>query len=116
MRIEEAVFERGKLLIEEEKGLPAGTLGTGRVWRKELFEDVEHSGHIVIWTLEPGGQAPLHLEKNDEVFIVISGEMVTWNHTEEHILTAGQASLTLSGEYHGLRNDSDDLLVVLIVY
>ena len=116
MRIAEGVFEKGKLLTEEEKGLPAGAFGTGRVWRKELFEDVEHAGHIVIWTLEPGGQAPLHLEKSDEVFIVISGEMVTWNHTEEAVLKTGQASLTLSGEYHGLRNDSNDLLVVLIVY
>lgn len=116
MRFEEGAFEKGKLLTEEAVGVPKGALGTGKIWRKSLFESEGLDLKVVVLTFEPGGQAPLHLEYNDEVFLVHSGTMVTWGKDVERTLSAGEASLTASGQWHGLRNDSDETAVVIVIY
>jgi quercetin dioxygenase-like cupin family protein len=116
MRIERGAFEKGKLLTEEAVGVPEGSLGTGRIWRKLLFEEHSLDLKVVIFYVEPGGRVPLHLEYNEEIFLVQSGKMTTWDKEEEHTLSAGEASLTLGGEYHAFRNDTDEDLIVLIIY
>lgn len=58
----------------------------------------------------------MHLEHNDEIFLVQSAKMTTFDKTEEQTLSAGEATLTLKGEYHGFRNDTDENLTVLVIY
>jgi quercetin dioxygenase-like cupin family protein len=116
MRIEKECFEKGSLLKEEAIGLPPGTLGTGRIWRKSIFEGHNLDLKVVFFCVEPGGRIPLHLEYNDEIFLVQSGKMTAWDKEEEYLLNPGEATLTLAGEYHAFRNDTNEDLILLVIY
>ncbi len=68
-----------------------------------------------IYCLEPGQSQKVHSHDNaDKVYIVLEGEGRLVSGTEEQILTANQAAMVPPPLEHGLFNDSDKRLIVLV--
>ena len=66
--------------------------------------------------LKPGSGIGLHVQKEDEIYYVLSGKgsMTLDGKTVE--ITPGTAVLTRTGSSHSLRQAGDDDLVILINY
>ena len=54
-------------------------------------------------------------EGETEVFYCVSGEGVYDDNGTEHVMQAGDISSTGNGEYHSIRNEKDEPLVLLAV-
>lgn len=67
-------------------------------------------------TLKPGSSIGYHLQKEDEIYYVISGNGKMKMNGETFAVKPGDAILTKSGSSHGIAPNSDNDLVILIVY
>jgi mannose-6-phosphate isomerase-like protein (cupin superfamily) len=66
--------------------------------------------------LHPGSSIGYHLQEKHEVYYVISGNGTMEMNGKSFTVTAGDAILTQPGSHHGLRNDREGDLTILIVY
>ncbi len=68
-----------------------------------------------IYCFEPGQSQALHSHAdNDKIYYVIEGSGTFTVGAESRQLTAGWAVLSTPGEDHGVHNDSEARLVVLV--
>ncbi len=68
-----------------------------------------------IYCFEPGQEQTLHShEDNDKIYYVVEGAGTFTVGTESRQLAAGWAALCEPGQDHGVHNDSDARLVVLV--
>ena len=68
------------------------------------------------YCLLPGQAQKIHSHASeDKVYIVLVGEAVCHVAGEEQVLKAGEACIARATEAHGIRNDSDENVVALVV-
>jgi mannose-6-phosphate isomerase-like protein (cupin superfamily) len=64
----------------------------------------------------PGSSIGVHAHLgNDEIYLIVSGEAVLTLDGREHVVAAGDVTITPSGSSHGLRNDGPENLVMFVV-
>jgi mannose-6-phosphate isomerase-like protein (cupin superfamily) len=66
--------------------------------------------------LHPGSSIGYHLQKEDEIYYVLSGKGEMQMNGESFEVTAGDAILTRPGSSHGLRQIGTEDLVIIINY
>ena len=66
--------------------------------------------------LHPGAAIGYHLQKEDEIYYIVSGAGEMKMNNETFFVSAGDAILTLPGSSHGLTQTGKDDLVVIINY
>jgi mannose-6-phosphate isomerase-like protein (cupin superfamily) len=108
------VLERDAQVAKQEPGTHNGggqTIGysffaktpkLGLVFRKRAFK--------------PGSGIGYHLQKEDEIYYVLSGHGMMTIDGKEFPVVAGDAVLTRPGSSHGLKQVGGDDLVILINY
>ena len=108
------VLERDAQVAKQEPGTHNGggqTIGysffsktpkLGLVFRKRAFK--------------PGSGIGYHLQKEDEIYYVLSGRGMMNVDGKEFEVVAGDAVLTRPGSSHGLKQVGNDDLVILINY
>ncbi len=66
--------------------------------------------------LHPGAAIGYHLQKEDEVYYILSGTGVMQMNGNEFPVKAGDAILTRPGSSHGLKQTGKDDLTLIIAY
>ena len=66
--------------------------------------------------LHPGSSIGYHLQKEDEIYYIISGSGEMKMNGETFSVKAGDAILTRPGNWHGLKQTGQEDLVILINY
>lgn len=66
--------------------------------------------------LKPGSSIGYHLQKEDEIYYVISGNGTMQMNGKTFAVKPGDAILTRPGSSHGIAPDAGNDLVILIVY
>lgn len=66
--------------------------------------------------LKPGSSIGYHLQKEDEIYYVISGNGTMQMNGRNFIVKPGDAILTRPGSSHSIAPNKDNDLVILIVY
>ncbi|HWQ36418.1 MAG TPA: cupin domain-containing protein [Blastocatellia bacterium] len=108
------VLERDAEVAKEEPG-PHG--GGGRSTGYSFFEKApDYKFAFRKRVLHPGAAIGYHLQKEDEVYYVLSGTGTMQMNGKEFPVKAGDAILTRPGSSHGLRQTGRDDLVLIITY
>ena len=93
--------------------------GSGEVQIIHLFRAGEYKGKARLYAriiLEPGCSIGLHEHVGEEeIYVVIRGQAVLTDSTldQEQVMEPGDASLTLSGQTHAIRNDGTETLEIM---
>jgi quercetin dioxygenase-like cupin family protein len=93
--------------------------GTGDVQIIHLFRAGEYQGKARLYAriiLEPGCSIGMHEHVGEEeIYVVIRGQAVLTDSTleNEQVMAPGDASLTLSGQKHAIRNDGTETLEIM---
>ena len=66
--------------------------------------------------LKPGAAIGYHLQTEDEIYYIISGEGIMKMNGQSFTVHAGDAILTRPGSSHGLRQSGKDDLVLIVNY
>jgi mannose-6-phosphate isomerase-like protein (cupin superfamily) len=66
--------------------------------------------------LKPGSSIGYHLQKQDEIYYVISGNGTMQMNGKTFPIKPGDAILTRPGSSHGIKPNDDNDLTILIVY
>jgi mannose-6-phosphate isomerase-like protein (cupin superfamily) len=102
---------------EVAKPGPAPHNGPGRSTGYSFFEKA--AGFKQVFrkrVLHPGAAIGYHLQKEDEVYYILSGEGVMQMNGREFSVKPGDAILTRPGSSHGLKQTGKDDLTLIIVY
>jgi mannose-6-phosphate isomerase-like protein (cupin superfamily) len=102
---------------EVKKEGPAPHSGPGRSTGYSFFEKAP--GYTQAFrkrVLHPGAAIGYHLQKEDEVYYILSGMGVMQMNGKEFPVAAGDAILTRPGSSHGLKQTGKDDLVLMITY
>jgi mannose-6-phosphate isomerase-like protein (cupin superfamily) len=112
--VEGYILERD---AEVAKAGPAPHSGPGRSTGYSFFEKA--AGFKQVFrkrALHPGAAIGYHLQKEDEVYYILSGEGVMQMNDKEFPVKPGDAILTRPGSSHGLKQTGKDDLTLIIVY
>jgi len=112
--VEGYILERD---AEVAKPGPAPHSGPGRSTGYSFFEKA--AGFKQVFrkrALHPGAAIGYHLQKEDEVYYILSGEGVMQMNGKEFPVKPGDAILTRPGSSHGLKQTGKDDLTLIIVY
>ena len=66
--------------------------------------------------LHPGSAIGYHLQKNDEIYYILSGRAELTMNSDKSVIGPGTAILTRSGTSHGLRQVGSEDLIIFIMY
>jgi mannose-6-phosphate isomerase-like protein (cupin superfamily) len=91
--------------------------GAGEYFVRTLLDDVPGSAfkYVRDLTLYPGSSIGDHPHADDdEIYFVVSGTGVMVVDGHEQTVGPGAAVLTLSGSRHGLRNEGDEDLRIVV--
>ena len=68
-----------------------------------------------LYCLKPGQEQRVHVHADaDKVYLVLEGEAMFDVGGEQELVPPGTSVLAPAGEPHGVRNDSDNILVLLV--
>ena len=68
-----------------------------------------------LYCLRPGQSQRVHLhEDSDKVYVVLEGEALFEVADDQELLPEGSAVIARAGQSHGVRNDADSDLVLLV--
>lgn len=91
--------------------------GPGRSTGYSFFDDVASFKYVIRKrVMHPGAAIGYHLQKEDEVYYILSGAGVMQMNGKEFPVKTGDAVLTLPGSSHGLKQTGNEDLVLLISY
>ncbi len=91
--------------------------GGGRTTAYKFFDNVKDMSFTFRKrAMHPGSAIGYHLQKEDEIYYVLSGTGVMTVNGRSFEVTAGSAVLTRPGNSHGLVQKGTGDLVVLIAY
>ena len=91
--------------------------GPGRSTGYSFFDNVASFKYVIRKrVLHPGAAIGYHLQKENEVYYLLSGTGTMQMNGKEFPVKAGDAVLTLSGSSHGLKQEGKEDLVLLISY
>lgn len=108
-------------VLQTDKGVAAAEAGPhnggGPTTAYRLFDDVKDMSFTVRKrAMHPGSAIGYHLQKEDEIYYVLSGSGVMTVNGKAFEVTAGSAVLTRPGSSHGLVQKGKEDLVVVIAY
>ena len=93
--------------------------GEGTVQIIHLFKEGEYKGNARLYArivLEPGASIGMHEHVGEEeIYTVIRGQAILTDSTlsQEQLMSPGDASLTLSGQSHAIRNAGAEPLEIM---
>jgi mannose-6-phosphate isomerase-like protein (cupin superfamily) len=91
--------------------------GPGRSTGYSFFDKVASFKYVFRKrVLHPGAAIGYHLQKEDEVYYILSGTGIMQMNGKEFPVQPGDAILTLPGSSHGLKQTGKDDLALLISY
>lgn len=102
---------------EVAKSGPAPHSGPGRSTGYNFFEKA--AGFKINFrkrVLHPGAAIGYHLQKEDEIYYVLSGSGIMQMNGKEFPVKPGDAILTRPGSSHGIKQAGDSDLVLMICY
>ncbi len=117
------MLKRAEAMVREIKESMRG--GDGQVQITHIYKPGEFKGRARMCakiTLEPGCSIGLHEHLNEEeIYYIIRGQAILTDSTEvgEQILNPGDASITLGGQSHAIRNNGSEpveLLALILMY
>jgi mannose-6-phosphate isomerase-like protein (cupin superfamily) len=101
--------------VKKTGGAPHG--GPGRSTGYSFFDKVDSFRYVIRKrVLHPGAAIGYHLQKEDEVYYILSGTGTMQMNDKEFPVQAGDAILTLPGSSHGLKQTGKEDLVLMISY
>jgi quercetin dioxygenase-like cupin family protein len=108
-------------ILEHEKDLaknePGPHEGSGTTTAYSFFTKATASKLVFRKrVLHPGSSIGYHLQKEEEIYYILSGAGEMTMNNEKFTVQAGDAILTLPGSSHGLKQSGKDDLVILIDY
>lgn len=114
------MYRRADDMMSETKANLRG--GSGNVQLTHLFQSGEFKGKSRLCakiTLEPGCSIGYHEHVDeDEIYYVLKGQAVFVDSTAddaEVLMNPGDASVTLSGQSHAIRNDGAETVEILAI-
>lgn len=108
------ILEHEKELAKEEPGTHDGG-GTTNGYN--FFGKAENSKLVFRKrSLHPGSAIGYHLQKEDEIYYVVSGTGEMTMNGKKFPVKAGDGILTLPGSSHGLKQTGTEDLVIIINY
>lgn len=110
-----------KYIIEHEKDIvkeqPAPHNGGGNSLGYTFFNDaLDFKTVFKKRVLIPGAAIGYHLQKEDEVYYIISGKGEMKLNNETYNVKPGDAILTRTGSSHSITNTTEEDLMIIIVY
>ena len=91
--------------------------GGGNTTAHRFFKDVPGSRlQLTKRVLQPGAAIGYHLQKEEEIYYILSGTGEMTMNGKPFTVTAGDAVLTLPNNWHGLKQTGNAALVVIINY
>jgi mannose-6-phosphate isomerase-like protein (cupin superfamily) len=91
--------------------------GPGRSTGYSFFDNEASFKYVIRKrVLHPGAAIGYHLQKENEVYYILSGKGTMQMNDKEFPVTSGDAILTLPGSSHGLKQVGNEDLVLLISY
>lgn len=102
--------------------------GEGRVGIEWYFREVSAlPTSVMLYHLEPGAEEGEHfhlegdpdscsVESQDELYIVVVGEVVMIVEGERTVLRAGDAAYVPQGRTHGVRNETDSAAELVLLF
>lgn len=91
--------------------------GGGETTGFSFFSDVSDMAYVFKKRiLHPGSAIGYHLQEDDEIYYILSGEGELDMDGKKSIVKAGTAILTRPGTHHGLKQSGSEDLVIFIVY
>jgi mannose-6-phosphate isomerase-like protein (cupin superfamily) len=110
-----------KYILQHEKDIakiqPGPHKGGGQTIAYPFFEGTdEFDIAFRKRTLQPGSSIGYHLQKEDEVYYILSGNGIMQMNGDSFAVKPGDAILTRPGSSHGLRPAGDNELTLLITY
>lgn len=112
--IQPYILQHEKDIAKEEPGTHHGggrTIGYNFFSRADGFKMTFRKR-----VLRPGSAIGYHLQKQDEVYYIISGMGEMQMNGKSFTVKAGDAVLTRPGSSHGLKQTGRDDLVIIITY
>ena len=108
-------------LVEQEKKIevdePGPHQGGGKTTAFRFFKDAKDSKlQFTKRILQPGAAIGYHLQKEEEIYYIISGSGEMNMNGKIFPVTAGDAILTFGGSSHGLKQTGKENLVMIINY
>ena len=108
-------------ILEHEKDIaknePAPHNGGGNTTVYNFFSNAANSKLVFRKrVLHPGAAIGYHLQKEEEIYYIVSGMGQMTMNNKTFNVNAGDAILTLPGSSHGLKQTGVDDLVVIIDY
>ena len=108
-------------LLEQEKNIaidePGPHQGGGNTSAFRFFKDAKDSKlQFTKRILQPGAAIGYHLQKEEEIYYIISGSGEMNMNGKTFPVSAGDAILTFSGSSHGLKQKGKEELVMIINY
>ena len=102
---------------EVAKNEPGTHNGGGQTIGYSFFKDVPKLGLVFRKrALKPGSGVGLHVQREDEIYYVLSGTGTMTLDGKTVNVTPGTAVLTRTGSSHSLRQTGSDDLVIMINY
>ncbi|MFO0704144.1 MAG: cupin domain-containing protein [Patescibacteria group bacterium] len=93
--------------------------GTGSILFREVFgksDFVSKLNHVHETIIHPHSTIGYHKNTgNEEIYYIISGEGVMKIDDEEHMVRPGDATIVHGGSSHGLQNNSDKEMKILVI-
>jgi mannose-6-phosphate isomerase-like protein (cupin superfamily) len=101
--------------------------GDGELTLERYFADSRLPARVVRYRFEPGTSEGAHLhaegdpescteEDSEELYVVLSGELVMTSAGERTTLRAGDAAYVPTAELHGIANESDRPAELILVW
>ncbi|WP_231463925.1 cupin domain-containing protein [Pedobacter sp. Leaf132] len=103
--------------IEVSKKEPGTHKGGGETIGYNFFADARNlKTAFRKRVLQPGSSIGYHLQKEDEIYYVLSGYGIMKMNGKTFNVKPGDAILTRPGSSHGIAPNADNDLVIMIVY
>ncbi len=104
--------------FEAEARMKPSHQGKGLVKHVHLFDQADFETRlkfIIYCEIDPGSSIGYHHHgENEEVYVVLEGQGVMTVNDQDRTVKAGDVILNKPGWSHGLENDSDERLEILV--
>jgi len=108
-------------IVEHEKDIakeePGPHKGGGSTTAYKFFAGATNSKlQFTKRVLHKGAAIGYHLQKEEEIYYIVAGKGIMTMNGEKFNVSEGDGILTLPGSSHGLQQDGDQDLVIIINY
>jgi mannose-6-phosphate isomerase-like protein (cupin superfamily) len=120
MNLKNQTPSKNYFIVKDEKvalSQPGPHNGGGETTGFNFFKDIPNLAfEFKKRILHPGSAIGYHMQKDDEIYYILSGRAELTMNGETSVVDGGTAILTRNGASHGLRQMGDEDLIIIIVY